>query len=145
LEEGVYLIKPNLRELGMLVGEEQLDPEHAVDFARELIDSGGCEVVVVSMGPLGALMVTKTDVLKIIPPELDVKSTVGAGDSLVAGIVLSLTEGKCLEEAIQYGVACGSAATISSGTELCTKADADHIFNLIRNDKMDQPQIVKID
>lgn len=134
LEEGVYLIKPNLRELALLVGEEQLEPEHAVDFARELIDSGGSEVIVVSMGAMGALLVTKTGVLKITPPELEIKSTVGAGDSLVAGIVLSLDEGKSIEEAIQFGVACGSAATLNSGTELCTRADADRIYNMIKDE-----------
>jgi len=97
-----------------------------------LIDSGCCEVLVVSMGALGALMVTKTEVLKITPPELVIKSTVGAGDSLVAGIVLSLDEGKCLAEAVQFGVACGSAATLNSGTELCARADADRICHMIR-------------
>ncbi|WP_295676516.1 1-phosphofructokinase family hexose kinase [uncultured Mucilaginibacter sp.] len=133
LQEGVYLIKPNLRELALLVGEETLEPEHAVDFARELIDSGGSEVIVVSMGALGALMVTKTDVLKITPPELDIKSTVGAGDSLVAGIVLSLEEGKSIEDAVRYGVACGSAATLKPGTQLCSKTDADGIFEMMQN------------
>ncbi|MDR3693644.1 1-phosphofructokinase family hexose kinase [Mucilaginibacter sp.] len=132
LEEGVYLIKPNLRELALLVGEETLEPEHAVDFARELIDSGGSEAIVVSMGSLGALMVTKTDVLRITPPGLNIKSTVGAGDSLVAGIVLSLDQGKSIEEAVQYGVACGSAATLNPGTQLCSKADADDIFEVIQ-------------
>lgn len=133
LEEGVYLIKPNLRELALLVGEETLEPEHALDFARELIDGGGSEVIVVSMGSLGALMVTKTDTLRITPPELNIKSTVGAGDSLVAGIVFSLNEGKSIEDAVQYGVACGSAATLNPGTQLCSKTDADRICQMIQN------------
>lgn len=142
LEEGVYLIKPNLRELALLVGEETIEPEHAIDFARELIDSGGSEVIVVSMGALGALMVTKTDVLRITPPELNIKSTVGAGDSLVAGIVLSLENGKSIEEAVQYGVACGSAATLNAGTQLCSKADADAIFEMIQKKAEVKPEIV---
>ena len=65
-------------------------------------------------------------------PKVDVKSTVGAGDSMVAGIVLYLSLGKDLYEAVQYGLACGTAATMNPGTELCRKADADSLFRQIK-------------
>ena len=129
---GVYLIKPNLGELSMLLGKEELNIELVDDAAKEVIEKGNCEVVVVSMGPAGAMLVTKELALQIMPPAVKRKSTVGAGDSMVAGIVLSLTRNKSLTEAVQYGVACGTAATMNSGTELCRKEDAEHLYKLIQ-------------
>lgn len=131
VEAGVYLIKPNLRELAALIGKTELDIEAVPGAARQVIDSGNCSVVVVSMGPHGAYLVTKELAIKLTPPTLTVKSTVGAGDSMVAGIVLSLANNKSLTEAVQYGVACGSAATINYGTQLCSKVDADLIYDRI--------------
>ena len=131
VEAGVYLIKPNLRELAALIGKIELDITSVPHAAREVINSGNCEVVVVSMGPHGAYLVTKDFSIKITPPSLTVKSTVGAGDSMVAGIVLSLANSKNLIEAVRYGVACGSAATINYGTQLCSKVDADNIYDKI--------------
>ncbi|GAB2982614.1 6-phosphofructokinase II [Mucilaginibacter puniceus] len=128
VEAGVYLIKPNLRELAALVGKTELDIEAVPGAARQVINSGNCSVVVVSMGAHGAYLITKEMALKITPPQLTVKSTVGAGDSMVAGIVLSLANNKSLTEAVKYGVACGSAATVNYGTQLCSKADADFIY-----------------
>lgn len=131
VEAGVYLIKPNLRELAALIGKTDLDIASVPYAAREIINKGNCEVVVVSMGPHGAYLVTKDYSIKITPPSLTVKSTVGAGDSMVAGIVLSLANSKNLIEAVRYGVACGSAATINYGTQLCSKVDADYIYDEI--------------
>lgn len=136
VKAGVYLIKPNIRELAALVGKNELDLASAPAAARQLIGNGHCEVVVVSMGPDGALLVTKDTVQDIIPPVLKVKTTVGAGDSLVAGIAMRLLDGKSLTEAVQYGVACGSAATIHYGTELCEKTDVEDIYGAIKNKKL---------
>jgi 6-phosphofructokinase 2 len=134
LKNGVYLIKPNLKELAFLTGAGELTDEQVPAAAKAIIKQGGCEAVVVSQGALGATLVTGTEVLKITPPQLDVKSTVGAGDSLVAGIIISLAGNQSLAEAVQYGVACGSAATLNAGTELCRKADAERLFRVIKNE-----------
>jgi 6-phosphofructokinase 2 len=133
LQAGVYLIKPNLREMGLLAGKQDIDTILAVDFAKELIKGGKCEVVVLSLAGSGAILISKDIVVHIYPPEVKVKSTVGAGDSLLAGLVLSLENKKSLEEAVNYGVACGTAATMSPGTELCTKKQADHLYHLMTN------------
>ena len=133
VETGVYLIKPNLKELASLVGKEELSIDSVYDAARELIDNGNCEVVVVSLGSAGALLVTKELGVQIIPPLVDMKSTVGAGDCMVAGLVLSLSKNKGLTEAVQYGVACGTAATMNAGTGLCKPADVEHLFKSIQN------------
>jgi 6-phosphofructokinase 2 len=133
VQAGVYLIKPNLGELSSLLGKEELNIELVDDAAREVIEKGNCEVVVVSMGPAGAMLVTKELALQIMPPAVKRKSTVGAGDSMVAGMVLSLSKNKSLTETVQYGVACGTAATMNPGTELCRKEDADHLYDIIRS------------
>ncbi len=128
VEEGVYLLKPNLRELKGLVNREQVQTDEIGNYAQQIIQSKKSEVIVVSMGEAGALLVTST-LNKLIPaPKVKRISTVGAGDSMVAGIVLSLFRGKNLEKAVEYGVACGTAATMNPGTELCKKEDADMLF-----------------
>ncbi|MBS1529506.1 MAG: 1-phosphofructokinase family hexose kinase [Bacteroidetes bacterium] len=132
VKAGAYLIKPNLKELGHLAHEEGLDPTSAVKIARQLISENDLQVVIVSLGSLGAMMVTTDTFILVSPPKIEPKSTVGAGDSLVAGIVHYLSSGKSLQESVQFGVACGSAATLNPGTELCRKADAESIYQSMR-------------
>jgi len=134
VKAGAYLIKPNLKELSHLAGGGgTLSEENAANAARLVLQSSACEVIIVSLGSKGALLVTNELCLKITPPEVTALSTVGAGDSLVGGLVLSLSQGKALAEAVKYGVACGTSATISPGTELCRKADADHFFAIMKD------------
>ena len=130
-EEGVYMLKPNLGELSSLAGKKELQPDEVKNIAQEIIAKGKCEVMVVSMGAAGAMLVTEQIAEIFTPPVVDRKSTVGAGDSMVAGIVFYLAQGKTLLQAVQYGVACGTAATLNAGTELCKKDDADRLYNLI--------------
>jgi 6-phosphofructokinase 2 len=131
-EAGVYMIKPNLKELATLVGKDILTPDTAIHAAKKLVAQGKCQVIVVSMGANGALLVTEKTIVKVPQPPVKVKSTVGAGDSLVAGIVYALSQNCSLPDAIGFGVACGSAATMNPGTELCNKADAERIYAAIR-------------
>lgn len=129
LQSGVYLLKPNLTELCFLAGKDYLEPAEIEGVAQELLHSGQCEVLVVSMGPSGALLVTKNKTEFFAAPTVKKRSTVGAGDSMVAGIVWALEQGKSLEEAVQMGVACGTAATINSGTKLFNRADALRFYS----------------
>lgn len=131
-DEGVYLVKPNLAELSTLVGKKKLLIDEAESAAKSIIAKKKCEIVVVSTGASGAILATKEFTKKITPPHVKKKSTVGAGDSMVAGIVHYLAQKKTLVEAVQYGVACGTAATLNPGTELCKKEDADRLFSLIQ-------------
>jgi 6-phosphofructokinase 2 len=132
LEEGVYLIKPNIHELCKLAGKEELIAGEIEMVAKELIGKTKCEIIVVSMGVSGAILVTKDIVHKVSSPIVKIKSTVGAGDSMVAGIVLSLAKGSNLKDALEYGVACGTAATMSPGTQLCNPADVNKLLNIMR-------------
>ena len=131
LKRGVYLIKPNLNELYSLVGKKELRKEEIIDEARKIITRGDCQVFVVTLGAEGALLITTDKAVQFKPPKVDKKSTVGAGDSTVAGITYTLQKGKSLEEAVQFGVSCGTAATKNSGTELCHLQDVETLFPLV--------------
>lgn len=132
VQAGVFMIKPNQKELAALAGAEVSDEAGIFGAAQKIIKTGKCKSVVVSLGALGALLVTANFTCRVIPPMHEIKSTVGAGDSLVAGIVYSLLQNKSLADSVKYGVACGSAATINPGTQLCNKADADELFGKIK-------------
>jgi 6-phosphofructokinase 2 len=129
--EGVFLLKPNLKELSNLAGVETLELDDVDDAAMELIKKGMCEVIVVSMSSSGAMLVTKDGYQHIPAPTVERKSTVGAGDSMVAGMVWSLVHGKSLPDMARMGVACGTAATMNSGTKLFRKEDAERLLKWI--------------
>ena len=129
--EGVYLIKPNLGELSALVGSGELPPGMIAEAARLVIAKGKCDYVVVSMGAAGAMLVTNETAKQITAPDVERQSTVGAGDSMVAGMVYGLSTGNTILQAVQFGVACGTAATMNPGTELCRAEDANRLYAMI--------------
>ncbi|MDP4215608.1 MAG: PfkB family carbohydrate kinase, partial [Bacteroidota bacterium] len=97
-------------------------------LAGQWVEGGHCEVMVVSLGAAGALLATKGRTVRIPAPYVRSISSVGAGDSMVAGIVWSLSLGRELKDAVEYGCACGAAATINPGTSLCYPADVDRLM-----------------
>jgi 6-phosphofructokinase 2 len=128
VDEGLFLIKPNLDELSNLYGKEKLAATEILTAARSIIQNGGCEVMVVSMGKEGAMLVTKDTQLQVKPPDVEVHSTVGAGDSMVGGMLMALSNEWGLEDILYYGIAAGTAATMNHGTELCKKDDTERLF-----------------
>jgi len=128
LAEGVFLIKPNVREFRELVGEEIKEESQIKAEAQKMVRSGRCEVLVISLGAAGALVVSEEFAERILPPTVPIVSKVGAGDSMVAGIVLSLARGNTLRESILFGVATGSAAVMTPGSELCRREDAERLY-----------------
>lgn len=132
LTEGVYMMKPNLKELSSLAGVESLRPDQATGAAQKLIREGKAEVIIVSMSAAGAMLVTKEMHDHIPSPQIEQRSTVGAGDSMVSGMVWALQQKKKLVEVICWGIACGSAATMNIGTQLFKKSDAEELFGRIR-------------
>ena len=132
VEEGIFLCKPNLGELSSLVGKERLAPDEILVAARSIIAKGGCEVMAVSMGPEGALLVTATESYQVKPPAVEVHSTVGAGDSMVAGMLMGLAQDWSWKDVLCYGVASGTSATMNHGTGLCKKPEVDRIFAELR-------------
>jgi 6-phosphofructokinase 2 len=130
-ETGVFLLKPNLGELAGLAGKDQLTREEIIPLCRAWIRNGAAEIFVVSMGKEGAMLITETESFSSKPPEVKIRSTVGAGDSMVAGIVLSLAQGKDFRESLQYGVCCGTAATLNPGTGLCRREDVISLLKML--------------
>lgn len=133
LETGAYLIKPNVGELAKLIGVERLEMEEVNNAAKQIIAKGGAEIVVVSLGPQGAVLVTKDSYDFVPAPNVAKKSTVGAGDSMVGGMVWALSQNKSLQEVIRWGVACGSAATMNEGTQLFKLEDAKRLFEWLKD------------
>jgi len=133
--EGVFMLKPNLNELSSLLGKKELSIKEVATAAKEILEKKFCEVLLVSLGEKGAMLFSQNKELTVFPPKVEKKSTVGAGDSMVAGFVLSLSQRKNFDDALRYGVACGTAATMNKGTELCNKEDADKLFEQISIEK----------
>ena len=128
LQEGVYLIKPNVREFRALAGNDIKEEFQISDAAQRMVKAGQCKVIIISLGAAGALLVSEDSVEHMVPPTVPIISKVGAGDSMVAGIVLSLSRRKKLREAVLYGIAAGSAAVMTPGTELCRKEDTERLY-----------------
>ncbi len=133
LDTGAYLIKPNVGELAKLIGVERLEMEEVDEAAKTIITKGGAEIVVVSLGPQGAVLVTKDNFEYVPAPNVAKKSTVGAGDSMVGGMVWALSQNKSLKDVIRWGVACGSAATMNEGTQLFKLEDANRLFEWLKS------------
>ena len=120
------VIKPNIHELSELVGRELKDLNDVVSAARS-INQQGVEIVLVSMGAKGILLVSDGQQYLAVPPDVNVVSTIGAGDSSVAGFIFGLVQGRNLKQSLIYAVAAGTATTLRQGTALCQKDDFERI------------------
>ena len=129
---GVYLLKPNLNELAMLAGKTEIPDGEIEQFGKQLLANGMCEVMVVSMGGQGAMLITRDQVEQIPAPQVKTRSTVGAGDSMVAGLVYKMSLGWSLSDSVKYGVAAGAAAVMSPGSELCRRDDVEELYKWIK-------------
>jgi len=128
LEASLFLIKPNLRELGILAGREVTEDAEIEEACERLIDQGNVEVIVVSIGSGGVMLFTRDHHEKIRAPTVKIRSKVGAGDSTVGGIVTGLSQGLTINDAVRFGVAAGSAAVMTEGTQLCRREDVERLF-----------------
>ncbi len=128
LYEEVYLLKPNQEELAYLLNVTKVKKSKLEAAIKKLLHHSKCKIIAVSLGEDGAMLVTKDETHIVKPPSVKVKSTVGAGDSMVAGIVFGLSKNESLKNALAYGVACGTATTMKSSTALCQKVDVDELL-----------------
>jgi len=128
LQAPLYLIKPNINELGQWADRQIKTDAQIRDVARSLIDAGKVQVVVTSLGSGGAVLTTADEHQHIRAPTVTIRSKVGAGDSMVAGMVLALSRGKTVLEAARFGVAAGAAAVMTEGTELCRQEDTERLY-----------------
>ncbi len=125
---GAYLLKPNIGELETLSGKKFQGEDQLKQTAQALIAQGMAEVLVISLGAGGAVLITKDLFVSLRPPVVPVQSKVGAGDSMVGGLTLALAQERDLVDAVRFGVASGTAAVMNSGTNLCRKEDVDAIY-----------------
>lgn len=128
LNKNIFMIKPNLRELRDLTGEDFNNEAHLKETAESVLHKSRIENIVVSLGRGGALLVSKDITKHFRAPIVPVKSKVGAGDSMVAGIVQASIEGMPMQDAVMFGLAAGAAAAMTPGIELCRNDDTRSIF-----------------
>jgi len=124
-------IKPNIHELSRLVGRELRD-ESEILVACESIHKRGVPLIIVSRGRDGLLLSTEERKIKAVAPPVEVESTVGAGDSALAGFVLEHSFGKDLLECLRRACAAGTATAHTPGTELCHRDEVERIMPLVK-------------
>lgn len=132
LDEGVTLIKPNLVELIEFVAAPLDGEAERIAACRALAADGRAEMVALTLGDDGALLVTADRAWRAQPMNIDVVSSVGAGDSFVGGMVAALAAGNELDQAFRVAVAAASAAVLSPGTELCHEEDVKRLLPQVK-------------
>jgi 6-phosphofructokinase 2 len=128
LQQGVYAIKPNLRELAQIAGRDMESDDDIEQAAAAIQQRGQVEVVFVSLGQSGAYVHAPQTRAHLRAPTVKVRNRVGAGDSMVAGLVLRLADGASPWEAARYGVAAGAAAVMRRRTGLCRREDVERLL-----------------
>ncbi len=131
--KNAFLIKPNITELCKMLNVDMLQNNEVADAAQQAVRDGFAELIAVSMGPDGAWLVTEDEKHFASAPVVKKKSTVGAGDSMVAGITYMLQQHQPLQQVINFGVACGSAATMNEGTQLFKMDDVHKLYEQINS------------
>ena len=134
---GIYLFKPSLQELEEFTGRTLSTESLQLDAAQALIQNGQAKIVVLSLGAEGALLVSKQGTFKASSAPVTPVSTVGAGDSVVGGMVWALERGMDTEHALRYGMACAAATITNPHGEMGKAADIRHL--------LDQVQITQIE
>jgi 6-phosphofructokinase 2 len=125
VEARPFLIKPNIHEFGRLVEKNVRDADEIIENVDPCLAFVPC--IVVSMGARGAVAVSRDERYHVVPPKVNVKSSIGAGDALVGGLVYGLSEGLSLREALTLGVACGTASALNAVGVYCSKEDVENI------------------
>lgn len=139
LDSGPDFIKPNLAEASRLLGHE-VSPSDAPQAARELVQrmrsAGAPEpIVVISMGSKGAVACCEKSCLHALPIEIEAHSTIGSGDSLVAGLLTEWLKSGEFEQALRTGNAAGAATAMTDGSRIGTR---DEILRLLEQSRVEE-------
>jgi 6-phosphofructokinase 2 len=121
VEAGPFVVKPNIHELSRLVDKTVREIEEIIEQAEPLLER--VEHIVISMGARGAVGMSKNERIHVTPPKVNVKSSLGAGDALIGGLVFALNEGADFRDALKLGVSCGTASTLNLGYASCLRED----------------------
>jgi 6-phosphofructokinase 2 len=133
LNSRLFLIKPNRRELEDFFGHPLEDQTRQEQVCRKIVDRYDCHAVALTLGAAGALLTTAEDQFRIPGLEVEPLSPVGAGDSFVGAMARALEQGASLRRAFLYGMAAGTAALITPGSELCHKEDTEEYYRQLMN------------
>lgn len=126
--KGAYLLKPSIRELRDHVCAALADRPSQVAAARDLIAAQTCQIVVISLGRGGALLVTADSATDFDAVSVPPGTGVGAGDNMVAAITYALGDGWDLTEAVRLGTVAGAATLLTPGTQPARRADVDRLY-----------------
>jgi 6-phosphofructokinase 2 len=145
LQAGVYLVKPSLRELQGLSGHELPGRAEQLAACRQLIATGQAQLVALSLGADGAMLVSADQAWHAPGLRVPVASAIGAGDSLVGGMVWALDqqlgdEALDLVAALRTGLAASAAALRSPGTALADPADVARLSAAVLIQPLDTPR-----
>lgn len=119
LDSGVVVAKPSKHELEEYLGRDLPDLDEQVQGARDMIARSSAQLVALSLGGDGAVLVSADSAWHAVAPGVIPVSTVGAGDSFLAGLVVALHRGEPPQAALAYAVAAGSSTAMSPATSLC--------------------------
>ena len=125
-----WLIKPNEDETEAYSGKKVENLESAKEIALDF-HKKGVENALISLGSRGAVLATGGEVIELGAPSVKVVSTIGAGDSMIAGFVASSVDGKTKKECLAYSIACGSAACEQAGTKPPKRERIEELFEKI--------------
>ena len=128
---GVFLLKASVRELRECVGRPLTTEADQLAAARELVDAGCAQVVLVSLGSQGALLAAQHESQRFSAVPMPGGSGVGAGDAMVAAITVGLSRGWPLVKSVGLGIAAGVAMMMTPGTAVCERADVERLFELV--------------
>lgn len=135
IESRPTMIKPNIDEIRMLTGS-QCDDLNEIIEAAEQIHANGVEVVAVSLGGDGAIVVSDEGVFRAIVPKIDAVNTVGCGDSMIAGFALGFGEGLSIADILKKASAISAAAALREETGFFVMEDMEKIFPRVEIQKI---------
>jgi 6-phosphofructokinase 2 len=129
LETGLYCFRETLDAVSGLAGRCLAWPDEAAGWADEQVRAGAAKIVIVTNERAGALMVQEGRRVRVLPPDVEPTSAIGAGDSFVAGFCLGLSRGECPDDALRRAVAAAAGTLLTPGTELCRPDDVDRLLS----------------
>ncbi len=134
---GIHFVKPSHGEFRNLTGRDCHHADEISAAAKAFIDDGKAEMIAVTLGHEGAVLIDGEGAYQRAVPEVEVRSAVGAGDSFVAGMTHGLSTGLSNRDAFLMGMAAGSATVMTPGTQLCRREDVERLYAQLHESRKD--------
>lgn len=135
LKEGIeakpYAVKPNLQELEQYFNQP-LETDQDILAAGQQLLNKGISIVLISLGSKGSMIMNHQEAYRVYPFPIIPKSTVGAGDSMVAALVYCILEQKSFEEFARWTTTAGTVTAAKSGTQVCTLIEVQELINEVK-------------